>query len=59
MGNEVIAVDPNPENQALLYNSLGNVPYFYIFLQLFHKKYNRSIHFDKQSLINQILWYLT
>ena len=24
MGNTVIAVDPNPENQALLYNSLGN-----------------------------------
>ena len=35
MGKQVIAVDPDPENQALIYNSLGNVYYFYIFWQLF------------------------
>ena len=23
MGNKVIALDPDPENQAILYNSLG------------------------------------
>ena len=39
MRNEVIAVDPNPENQALIYNSLGNVPICSYF------KKNRSISF--------------
>ena len=37
MGKQVIAEDPDLENQALIYNSQGNVPYFYIFCSYFHR----------------------